>query len=92
MHGCKPSHDWACGNLVVGWASEKHGLYLLQSLHDGLDVLIVKQPLGEQLLNAGEGDAGKLGRPDAACCQKRLQDILQASSHVHHPEGDASSM
>ena len=34
---------------------------LLQSLHDGLDVIMVQDSLCQQLLNADERDAGKLG-------------------------------
>ena len=53
---------------------------LLQSLHDGLDVIMVQDSLCQQLLNADERDAGELGRPDAAGCEEGLQDLLKAGS------------
>lgn len=74
-------HDAAQGNHVILLQCKLSG-HRFQGLHDGLDVIVVKEPLCEQLLDACEGDAGKLWRPDAACCQERLQDILQVSACI----------
>ena len=53
---------------------------LLQSLHDGLDIIMVQDSLCQQLLNADERDAGELGRPDVAGCEEGLQDLLKVRS------------
>ena len=53
---------------------------LLESLHDGLDVIMVQYAFCQQLLNADERDTGELGRPDAAGCEKGLQNLLKGRS------------